>query len=72
MNRKPLPPPAPLPAHLKAKLRARSMCAEQTIDRWWTNRRSVRDATDQRLTRAALDEGISHPSDGGAVPGSAA
>jgi hypothetical protein len=64
MHRKPLPSMPPLPAHLKAKLRARSMCAEQTIDRWWNDRGSVRDATDQRLTRAARDEGVRHPSDG--------
>jgi hypothetical protein len=69
MHCKPLPFPLPLPAHVKARLRARSMCAEQTIDRWWRDRRSVRDATDQRLTRAAQDEGIRHPSDGNSQDG---
>jgi hypothetical protein len=65
MHRKPLPVPTPLPAHLKARLRARSMCAEQTIDRWWNDRTRVRDATDQRLTQAAHEEGIAHPSEAG-------
>ena len=57
------PSPAPLPAHLKARLRARSMCSEKTIARWWFDRSLVRDATDQRLTRAAQEEGLLHPSD---------
>jgi len=43
------------------------MCAEKTIDRWWNDRRSVRDATDQRLTRAAHEEGLRHPSDDAAA-----
>jgi hypothetical protein len=64
MHCKLLTSPPRLPAHVKACLRARSLCAEQTIDRWWKDRRSVRDATDLRLTRAAQDEGIRHPSDG--------
>lgn len=61
MHRK-LPASRPaLSAHQRAKLRARSMCAEQTIDRWWRDRRSVREATDERLTQAAREEGIEHP-----------
>lgn len=54
---------SPLPAHLKAKLRAESLCAEQTIDRWWKNPSTVRDATDQRLTAAAHAIGLALPSD---------
>ncbi len=63
MHRKPLPALPTLPPHLKAKLRARSMCAEETIARWWNDRAGVRDATDQRLTQAAREEGIAHPAD---------
>ena len=59
----------PLPSRVKARLRAASMCAEQTIDRWWTDRASVRDATDHRLTEAAREIGLIHPSDVAATEG---
>ncbi len=63
MDRNSLAVPPRLPVHQKARLRARSMCAEQTIDRWWRDRSRVPDATDQRLTQAARDEGLVHPSE---------
>jgi hypothetical protein len=46
-----------------AQLRATSLCDEATIAKWWNDRGSVRRATDERLSQAAIGLGITHPSD---------
>jgi hypothetical protein len=53
--------PTKLPASVKAQLRAISMCSEKTIERWWADQDSVRDATHQRLTAAAKIAALTLP-----------
>jgi hypothetical protein len=46
---------------VRAQLRAVTLCDDATIARWWHDRKSVRGATDARLTAAARELGIAHP-----------
>lgn len=49
-----------LTPHLVAQLRARSMCADKTIGRWWRGQ-TVRDASRVRLEQAARELGVVAP-----------
>jgi hypothetical protein len=48
----------PLTVMQRAQLRAKTMCADETIDAWWSGRRAVRPATAARLGAAAGELGI--------------
>ena len=48
---------SPLPSHTVALIRARSLCAEKTIVRWWRGE-NVRDASRFRIEEAARALGI--------------
>ena len=50
--------PHELPLRVVVELRARSLCAEETIQRWWRGD-PVKPVTDARLNHAAEEIGLS-------------